>query len=71
MITIHDVDQPASAATSRRSTTKQHKDWDVIAVKGAPDMVLNLCTHYQAHGRHSRAAGRGACASASWRPTTP
>ena len=27
--------------------TMKHKDWDVIAVKGAPDVVLDLCTQYQ------------------------
>ncbi len=26
---------------------EKHKDWDVIAVKGAPDIVLDLCTQYQ------------------------
>ena len=26
---------------------EKHKNWDVIAVKGAPDIVLDLCTKYQ------------------------
>ena len=36
---------------------KNCKGWDVIAVKGAPDMVLDLCTHYLAHGRSNRIDG--------------
>ncbi|MFN8424921.1 MAG: cation-translocating P-type ATPase, partial [Anaerolineales bacterium] len=28
-------------------TDESHKSWDVIAVKGAPDVVLDLCTQYQ------------------------
>ena len=46
MITIHDIDDPQPEDISPFYDNK-HKDWDVIAVKGAPDMVLNLCTHYQ------------------------
>jgi len=46
MITIHDVVKP-----SKEDISPFHDDgrrgWDVIAVKGAPDVVLNLCTHYQ------------------------
>ena len=46
MITVHDVKhpQPADASPFYDETTR---DWDVIAVKGAPDVVLDLCTHYQ------------------------
>ena len=33
--------------TYRRFTMTRHKNWDVIAVKGAPDIVLDLCTQYQ------------------------
>ncbi len=46
MITVHDVLYPRPEDFSP-FRDKQHKDWDVIAVKGAPDVVLNLCTHYQ------------------------
>jgi len=46
MITIHDVKHPEQAIPSR-STIMQVLDWDVIAVKGAPDIVLSLCSHYQ------------------------
>jgi P-type Ca2+ transporter type 2C len=46
MITIHDVRDPQPHDLSPFSD-KKHKDWDVIAVKGAPDIVLDLCTQYQ------------------------
>ena len=46
MITIHDVRAPRSYDPSP-FVDEQHKDWDVIAVKGAPDVVLELCTQYQ------------------------
>ena len=46
MITIHDVAAPRPEDPSP-FTNENHKDWDVIAVKGAPDVVLELCTHYQ------------------------
>jgi len=46
MITIHDVSNPKAEDPSPFNDEK-HKDWDVIAVKGAPDIVLELCTQYQ------------------------
>lgn len=46
MITIHDVRDPKPHDPSPFYDQK-HKDWDVIAVKGAPDIVLELCTQYQ------------------------
>ncbi len=46
MITIHDVRDPKPHDLSPFKDGK-HKDWDVIAVKGAPDIVLELCTKYQ------------------------
>ncbi len=46
MITIHDVRNPNPHDPSPFYDEK-HKDWDVIAVKGAPDIVLELCTKYQ------------------------
>ena len=46
MITIHDVRDPKAHDPSPFYDEK-HKDWDVIAVKGAPDIVLDLCTQYQ------------------------
>ena len=46
MITIHSVLDPQPDDLSPFSNEK-HKDWDVIVVKGAPDIVLDLCTQYQ------------------------
>ena len=46
MITIHDVGTPRADDLSP-FTNDKHKNWDVIAVKGAPDVVLELCTQYQ------------------------
>ncbi|MGE5463480.1 MAG: cation-translocating P-type ATPase [Syntrophothermus sp.] len=46
MVTIHDVARPRAQDPSP-FTNEKHKDWDVIAVKGAPDVVLELCTQYQ------------------------
>jgi Ca2+-transporting ATPase len=45
MVTIHDVAIPQAMDPS--PFTDKQKDWDVIAVKGAPDVVLDLCTQYQ------------------------
>ena len=46
MITIHNVSEPDPNDLSPFRSYKE-KDWDVIAVKGAPDVVLGLCSHYQ------------------------
>jgi Ca2+-transporting ATPase len=46
MITIHDVVTPRTEDPSP-FTNETSKDWDVINVKGAPDVVLDLCTQYQ------------------------
>jgi len=46
MITIHEVAAPRAEDPSP-FTNDRHKDWGVIAVKGAPDVVLELCTQYQ------------------------
>jgi Ca2+-transporting ATPase len=46
MITVHDVITPRPEDPSP-FTNDKHKGWDVIAVKGAPDVVLDLCTQYQ------------------------
>ncbi len=46
MITVHDVSHPDPNDISPFYDEK-NKDWDVIAVKGAPDIVLDLCTQYQ------------------------
>jgi len=46
MITIHDVRNPEPEDPSPFYDEKA-RDWDVIAVKGAPDVVLELCTQFQ------------------------
>ncbi|HEX9332617.1 MAG TPA: HAD-IC family P-type ATPase, partial [Anaerolineales bacterium] len=46
MITIHDVAIPKTEDPSPFSDD-EHKNSDVIVVKGAPDVVLELCTQYQ------------------------
>ncbi len=46
MITVHDITDPKPEDYSPFHD-KKHKNWDVIAVKGAPDLVLDLCTRYQ------------------------
>ena len=47
MITIHDVRNPKPDDASPFHDQRL-RDWDVIAMKGAPDVVLELCTRYQA-----------------------
>ena len=46
MITIHDIWDPNPTDVSPFNDSKL-TGWDVIAVKGAPDVVLDLCTSYQ------------------------
>jgi len=46
MITVHDVKRPQMEDLSP-FYDKKYEDWDVITVKGAPDVVLNLCNQYQ------------------------
>ncbi len=47
MITIHSIVDPRPNDPSPFYDNAV-KDWDVVAVKGAPDVVLKLCTQYQA-----------------------
>jgi Ca2+-transporting ATPase len=46
MVTIHDIHEPRLNDVSPFTDNKL-KGWDVIAVKGAPDLVLDLCSFYQ------------------------
>jgi Ca2+-transporting ATPase len=46
MITIHAIQEPQKTDISPLYDQSK-KDWNVIAVKGAPDLVLNLCSYYQ------------------------
>lgn len=47
MTTIHQVADPLSADLSPFHEGHEHKGWHVVAVKGAPDVVLELCKQYQ------------------------
>lgn len=49
MTTLHEVTNPDEGDISP-FTDSSKKQWHVVAVKGAPDMVLDLCTHYQQMG---------------------
>jgi P-type Ca2+ transporter type 2C len=53
MITIHNVREPNPADPSPFQNNKM-KNWDVIAVKGAPDVVLDLCSRYQVMNDESK-----------------
>ena len=46
MVTIHDIWDPNPTDVSPFKDSKL-TGWDVIAVKGAPDLILDLCTSYQ------------------------
>ena len=46
MITVHDVRHPHPDDASPFYDDAL-REWDLIAVKGAPDIVLGLCTQYQ------------------------
>ena len=46
MITIHNVSEPDPNDLSPFTNLKM-RNWDVVAVKGAPDVVLDLCSYYQ------------------------
>ncbi|HSB91446.1 MAG TPA: cation-translocating P-type ATPase [Anaerolineales bacterium] len=46
MTTLHRVERPASADLSP-FTDDQVRGWIVVATKGAPDVVLQLCSRYQ------------------------
>jgi Ca2+-transporting ATPase len=46
MVTVHEVSDPQPQDISP-FYDEELRNWDVIAVKGAPDVVLGLCTRYQ------------------------
>jgi Ca2+-transporting ATPase len=46
MVTIHAIEMPEAGDISPFYDQKQ-KAWYVVAQKGAPDVVLERCTHYQ------------------------
>ncbi len=47
MTTIHKVLNPADEDFSPFHDDDEYSDWYVVAVKGAPDVVLDLCTRYE------------------------
>jgi len=47
MTTVHKVLDPQNEDFSPFKTDDPVTDWYVIAVKGAPDVILDLCTKYQ------------------------
>jgi len=53
MITVHDVRNPKPEDPSP-FYDKKIRNWDVIAVKGAPDVVLDLCSRYQTMNDESK-----------------
>ncbi|MGD8403267.1 MAG: cation-translocating P-type ATPase [Anaerolineales bacterium] len=46
MITVHEVSEPRPEDISPFYNDEM-REWSVIAIKGAPDLVLDLCTRYQ------------------------
>jgi len=46
MVTVHEVSEPRPEDISP-FYSDEVREWLVIAVKGAPDLVLDLCTRYQ------------------------
>lgn len=46
MITVHDIAEPRPEDSSPFYDTSM-RGWDVIAIKGAPEVILPRCTHYQ------------------------
>jgi P-type Ca2+ transporter type 2C len=46
MVTIHKIHDPHPEDISP-IYSDDHRQWYAITVKGAPDLVLNLCSHYQ------------------------
>jgi len=47
MLTIHAIDDPKNEDISPLSQEDDNREWHIVAVKGAPDVVLDLCSHLQ------------------------
>jgi Ca2+-transporting ATPase len=52
MVTIHKIEKPKPEDISPLYGNEQ-KEWYAITVKGAPDIVLKYCTHYQSMDDHT------------------
>lgn len=53
MLTIHNIGEPHPSDSSPLYDQSK-KEWYAVAVKGAPDVVLNLCAHYQTIDDHEK-----------------
>jgi Ca2+-transporting ATPase len=60
MVTIHDIRQPNPKDVSP-FYNEEKAGWDVIAVKGAPDLILDLCTAYQTVDDKTERMDEAAC----------
>jgi len=47
MVTVHAVEEPDDEDISPLNCTDEKREWYIVSVKGAPDVVLDLCTHIQ------------------------
>jgi len=47
MVTVHAIETPNAQDVSPFYDEREHKAWYVVTQKGAPDVVLDRCTHYQ------------------------
>jgi Ca2+-transporting ATPase len=47
MVTIHEVETPEDDDISPLNGDDKKREWYMVAVKGAPDVVLGLCSHMQ------------------------
>ncbi len=47
MVTVHAIETPNAQDVSPFYDERENKAWYVVTQKGAPDVVLDSCTHYQ------------------------
>jgi Ca2+-transporting ATPase len=47
MVTVHSIEEPKEEDLSPLSGDEEQREWHIVAVKGAPDVVLDLCSHMQ------------------------
>jgi len=47
MVTIHAIEEPEEEDLSPLTSDDEKREWHIVAVKGAPDVVLDLCSHIQ------------------------
>jgi len=47
MVTVHAVEEPEDNDISPLAGDDEKREWHIVAVKGAPDVVLDLCSHVQ------------------------